>query len=1132
MISAFNIVSIAFYEMKNLTRSWFFRIFSILSLGIIVLINIGLFGTERSPMMLKALPSLIPYLNILLLNVVQAIIGGFMASDFMKYDRKLDTTSVIYMRSMTNADYVFGKTLGVLSVFAVLNILTLIISFVFNSLISDNPIIWKLYLLYPALISLPTLIFIFGLSFLLMAILGSQALTFVILLGYIATTIFFLGNRFHYIFDYMAFNVPLVYSDFSGFTDLKSVLIHRGIYLSFGTSFVFSTVLIIKRLPQSKIVNAFSAFMAITGIVTALGLAGIYLDNLFEANTARDEMRTLNTEYSTLPEMSITEYDIDLAHKNDTIEVNATLAYENNSGKKADTLVFSLNPRLIVNSVSAGGSKCEFEQKHHILTVKPPQAVGAGDYGNITIEYAGSIDENACYLDISNEMRELSFKVLLYNLGKRYAFIGPNYVLLSPETLWYPVAGIPVGGIYPEIRQKGFADYHLSVSTRNGLTAISQGNTNDNGDGTFSFEPETPLPSISLAIGNYEKKSIIVEDIEFAVYVLEGHDFFSETFTDLKDALPELISTPLTQMEDRLGAYYSYDRMLFIETPIQYYTYPRLWTTAQECTQPEQIWFPEKAMLVQSADFSRSMHWIRHRIERGDMSDTPEEIQSQIFNGFISQTFINPNMSFSRLRRGVSVRSGRGLSMPRLFIGGIPEYYASFSLFPLFFTYNYQFTSDNWPIFPSLVESFMVERNEQNVPSFFRMITGTSDEERANIAMSSNSIEEILTEPEDRELAQNVLKQKSVTLFAGLQSSMGSEEFNKFFDDVLYDKIFKSTKASDLIYEISEKFESDLEPVFETLIAEERLPAFNISDPKAYEVIEDEKTRYQILFTVTNPEPVDGVISVSFRSGGGPGGRRGGGMFRQTEEETPNYYTIHSGETKEIGVILDDRPNGVNINTLVSLNLPAVIEKRFGDIPEEDEIELFDGERVIEELPVSSEYEIIIDNEDPGFEMQSISTASFVRKWVEERYLTEDEYVGLSFWNLPRRWKLTTNTGFFGDYRLSARYIRAGEGLNRASWTAEIPESGRYSVYCYASEIQMPMRRGRGGRRSPAQDFHFTVRHDDGADDIEVDMDVSASDWIHLGSWFFTEGKATVELSDESNGRLVYADAVKWVKEK
>src|ERR1035437_4998701 len=128
-----NILTVSKYESKTLFRSWFFRIFSILALLFVFLYNLGTqtsIGWPNNDMV--ALPSIIPFINLYIINIAQAIIAVFLASDFLKRDKKLDTTEVIYMRSMTNADYVIGKTIGNIWVFFVLNFVALGIVAIFN----------------------------------------------------------------------------------------------------------------------------------------------------------------------------------------------------------------------------------------------------------------------------------------------------------------------------------------------------------------------------------------------------------------------------------------------------------------------------------------------------------------------------------------------------------------------------------------------------------------------------------------------------------------------------------------------------------------------------------------------------------------------------------------------------------------------------------------------------------------------------------------------------------------------------------------------------------------------------------------------------------------------------------------
>ncbi|MCK4656372.1 MAG: xanthan lyase, partial [candidate division Zixibacteria bacterium] len=122
MTAPFVIWSVALYEVKILLRAWSFRIFALIGLVILVIMNIA-FATKvgQAPYFFYSLAGSLPMMNIKLLTVYQGIIAAFLASDFIKRDRSHDSTEVIFMRPMSNADYVLGKTTGILFVFAILN---------------------------------------------------------------------------------------------------------------------------------------------------------------------------------------------------------------------------------------------------------------------------------------------------------------------------------------------------------------------------------------------------------------------------------------------------------------------------------------------------------------------------------------------------------------------------------------------------------------------------------------------------------------------------------------------------------------------------------------------------------------------------------------------------------------------------------------------------------------------------------------------------------------------------------------------------------------------------------------------------------------------------------------------------
>ena len=85
MISLHTIRSVAKYETKTLLRSWFFRIFAIMSILFIGGFNIAAFVEgSGAPWIYRALPAAIPYANLIILNLGQAIVAVFLGIGIFK----------------------------------------------------------------------------------------------------------------------------------------------------------------------------------------------------------------------------------------------------------------------------------------------------------------------------------------------------------------------------------------------------------------------------------------------------------------------------------------------------------------------------------------------------------------------------------------------------------------------------------------------------------------------------------------------------------------------------------------------------------------------------------------------------------------------------------------------------------------------------------------------------------------------------------------------------------------------------------------------------------------------------------------------------------------------------------------
>ncbi len=1114
MLSLYKIWTVARYEIKTLLRSWFFRIFAGLAIVILVFMNVPFFALKgNTPWLFRGISASIPYMNILLLNVAQAIIAVFLASDFLKRDKKLDTTEVVYMRSMTNADYVLGKFSGILIVFLGLNLLVLIVAVVFNVFFSDVSFVFPAYVVYPLLISIPTLVFIFGLSFFLMVTIRNQAVTFIVLLGYIAVTLFFLSKKLHYLFDYMTFNVPLMYSDFVGFANLPTILVHRGIYLFLGLGFIFATILLIKRLPQSKAMTRISMIFTILFLGIAFVLGGIYLNRLAAAKDLRQRMVDLNIKYQSASRVTPLDWDLNLNHIGEQIDVTAKLRFENSTAEPIDNYVFSLNPGLAITEVTSNGAKVSFNREVQIISVSPAKSLSPQAMDSIAIRYSGKIDEQACYLDIDDTDRNQVFRLWLYNVAKRFAFIEPDYVLLTPEVMWYPVAGIPYGAAYPELAKKDFWNFSFTVSTNKNLTAISQGKKTEVQPGQYVFKPETPLSQLSLVIGNYETRSVQVDSIEYNLINLKSHRYYSSFFTEIGDTLNALIRDAKQTLEGKLGVDYPYPRFSLVEVPIQFFSYPRIWTTSQETVQPEMILISENGVLIDRADFSRMKRWQDRRRERSNQTLTPQEIESDLFSGFIA-TFT-------------------GSSGGRMMMGDIVRTPINYSIFPNYYAFTNNFHSERLPVFNFSLESFLNDKASEGTAPFRRFFIGLTDEEKANLALMKQNLAEILIDPERKDIVAQVLKLKGAFLFKLIESKLGTEKFQNFLVGLIKNNRFKSAEVKEMISTLKQQYNFDIESYFENWYQERKLPGFLISNIDAYKILDKDRTRYQIKFTVTNSESISGLLSVSFRVG------RGGGIFfGRGPQETPieKLYTVDAGQTKEVGIVLDEAPRMISLNTLISMNLPSVISRDFfEELTMNEKAQPFDGERIITDpIKLSLPNEIVVDNEDPGFEVLYKPQQNFLKRLLKIKE-NEEKYGGINFWSPPNQWRGTTNSDFYGAYIHSAYYIKSGDGNKKVAWKTELKESGNYDVYYYTSKIRAPwFHRGGDGRDRRRDEFvgqlNFKIYHDDGADDAVLDAADAETGWNLLGSYYLSADTAKVELTNQSKGRLVFADAVKWVK--
>jgi len=1113
MISLRKIFVIARFEVKTLLRSWFFRIFSGLTVIILVFFDIAAIteAFDSGIWLIRGIPSNIPLGNLYMLNIAQAIVAAFLATEFLKRDNKLDTTEVVYMRSMNNSDYIFGKTIGILIVFFLLNFLVLLIAGVMNVINKSITTDFLAYILYPTLISLPTLIFILGLSFILMIIIRNQAVAIVVLLGYIASILFYLSNKFYFLFDYMAFSYPMMKSDFIGFGDNSAMLAQRGIYFSLGCGLIFLTIILFKRLPQSKPMTRLSWIATLLFFALSGFLVKQYLDPVFQGRSLRESMITLNNEYVNYPHITVTHCELDLSHNLDQIETTAKLTFKNNTTASIPEYVFTLNPGLNVLEVVSKGNSLAFERDLHLIRIHPGDPLMPEAVDSLILRYKGDINDHASYLDIDESLRSSELRLDMLTVNRSYSFVTPEYLLLTKELLWYPEAGVNFCSTIPGYHRTSFVNYTLNVSTDKQLLAFSQGVMDSIGEGNYRFVPEYPLSRISLVIGKYVQRSITCDSIDYNLLTLESHDYFEPYMNELGDTLIPVIRELKQDYEREIDLPYLFQRFSLVEVPIQFNAYPRYWTMSQETVQPEMILLPESGLPIWQADFKERFDRQKENAKRKNQVVSDKELQAQVLGQFIKAIITTGNQQ--TWSYGENIGYGR----------------SAYSVYPNYYSYVYFLRSDKCPIVNMALESFLDKGAAESNDFWSRNWTGLGDEEKANLALQEKSYDQILIDKEKNEVAYHVIRLKGFYLFTLLESKIGAEEFRKTLLLLLEENKFQPLDLETLGIELQKEYSLDVESQVDDWFYSNQLPGFLIGSLTSHQFIDGDRTRYQVRFKASNPEQVEGLFMINFRTGG-----ENQGDYKRsdqgTDETDSKIIYLEPGQTKEIGVVLDAPPRAMTINSVISQNIPSFIEFTFGEQEVVRRATAFEGERIL-----SSDYsfenpdEIIVDNEDSNFELVQSSTESYLRKLVKEKSKREEQkYVGIRWWRPPLDWKFITQSGFYGKYIRSAVYTKAGSGENRAFWKTPIETEGFYDVYCHVGDATGVLF---GSRNQQNEKYVFKIFHDDGIEEATLELQNSENGWNFLGTYFISSDTAKVEMSNDSDGRLVVADAVKWVRQ-
>lgn len=1117
-----NIFGVARYERIMLMRTTRFRALGVIGILIPLFFGVALAIAESQGELndrasALGLSAFIPFY---VFTYIQTVMIAFVAGNFRAADEQAGVEEVIAARPLSTAELVAGKYLGVVEALTILSGCVLGLTLVIQAAkisITGEPFLLTPYLAYFLLMTMPALIFMSALTFFLGAALRNTTAVALVSVAYIIAVLFFLGTRYGGIFDFGAFFAPLYFSDMLGLGDITRVLEIRVFYMALATALLGLSIARYPRLPQPGLAAKVGHVLALGGVFAAVALYGNMARHDVAVEQYRTDLFATQISYGDAPVATVLNYELEVEIMKGGVPLaaRAELQLANLHDAALSTLIFTLNPGLLVSSVTgANGVELPFEVDGSVVRITPTTAVAPHAEISISMAYAGDIDREG--FDLLRTAARIEKRQGPIHKGDLTAWIRQRSAFLPPRSRWYPVPGVDYGNT--EARPVSFFTGRISVDAPAGLEVITQGapaarttpTGAEPGRSISEWDITWPVPQLSLNMGEYEIFTAEAGDTEVVLYVHPHHVAQLALFEDATEEVVGLIEQLLAAMEQETGLPYPYDRLAVVEVPFLVQWYYEGWEENGGLTQPGILMIEEDTLVSQLKRMTQRVNRTLNS-ERGQSQDPArlkrDQLASALFTVFLSPEgatgglFRSPlvqlwsfNRSFegenaSLLARGMPVFMQQDLSQEirsTLFQRG-----RGGGMFMMRGGGGGGFDHSAAGI------TIRVDNSSRQGPR--ELGEGASWDEMLE-SMQTQSLAEL--DPDaDPDLYRSVLDAKGLTMFRMIQAVVGSDEFintleafgtSSRYESVSFEEFEKAVVPEGTSED--ELSRANLDRLIHDWIYGTYVPGYTLTRTEAKKV-ENERGAvvYQVMVRIRNGEPGRGFVQVQLMG-------RGDQITKNVE--------IEGGQEVEVSMIIGVRPGMVTVDPFLAKNRrplrsPLRIPEEVEPGPPEEYV------RVVTEEEAAFT-EIIVDNEDEGFSMP-------VRR--VERYFRP----GLEGGN----WSVRDNTYSFGRYETNYRTKSGGDGAQPALWTTTLPYAGEYDIAYYF----LPGRingRTRNAFRGAADTYLITITHAGERTEMAISTDQLEAGWNALGRFAFGEGEeATVELSDLASGRI-YADAVRW----
>jgi ABC-type transport system involved in multi-copper enzyme maturation permease subunit len=1039
----------------------------------------------------------------------------FLGFDVRNRDERERMVEVLDSRPMTNLELLIGRFFGILLPLwvpiALLVLLLQCLGLLLPALgvpVGEPMEVYSL-ITYIVLMALPAMAFSLSLVFLVTLLVRNRliaALVLAVLLGANLYANYWLPLTITPIIDLTgSYMVNFPSEIMPGMTDLPGGLQRLGVAIA-AVGLLMLAAAVHPRLDGGS--RSSKAVSGLVMVAMAIGLMSVAVHARIDWLEQLESWRIAHQARSGEPIPDIVDIKGEvIIEPGKRLAIDISMRVQARPGQELESALFSLNPGLQVTAVAgADGEQLAYSHTDGLLEIELGQLLIAGEEEVIRLSAEGLPDNQFSYLDAARTPEALSPREgVLFMLGFERALFDRRFVALMPGLHWLPAAGTDVGRDDPRIRERDFFNVELTVTAPQDWLVAGPGRRYQMDDGGFRFAPPAPVSEVCLIASRFVSRSAEIDGVQMELLVHAKH---TRNLTTLAEAAPEIES----RIEEMLGEAreaglaYPYDGFSLVEVPTLLRGFSGGWRLDTALAPPAMVLMRESSLPTARFD----VPFRKPESFRDQEGGVPRAKRVRVERFFLND-FTGGNLLIGAARsffyHQTAAHGAEALALNFVLedltthvVTGTRGYFSA-----------HLFNPELGQMIARSIQSYSgaAQREGNFAATLIEVATSRPEVWNAVLDIALKDLDPV----EDPQRTIDALTLKAGSLAQSLYDELGAEGMGKLLAELRHDYSGRSFDIGKVMA-AGDTVEAELGQLLSDWLTTTQLPGF-VGD--GAEVLrlpdrDDGSARYQLLAAVRNDEPVPGVIRLQYRIG----------SEDDREVLLSEPIRINGQSTTQWGVVVSKLPEAVFVEPYLSLN-----RDRFRILMQPP-----DGESIVDQEPFEGTRslpwvlpgdQITVDDLDQGFNVDNGDESSGWRIGARSSQEAElDQGLPTQEWGKPSVWSRAFSPTSWGKYRHTFVYIQAGSGDKHAAFTTDLSRTDTWQL-----EIHLPHKE-RFPRYESWGTWHLEIIGPDGQHQAELEATGAPRGWNLVGSYDLEGGEVTVKLSDQNEGDIVIADAIRW----